>query len=312
MNFKHTNFELSIKEQLEDFELPYNPSEWDNFEQKLNNEVKIKNKTSQKINTFFKNNFKNILLILSLITNILIVIFLFYYLEKTKNNQIKDTISPQKIIYQNNNKQDTNRYILLENKINYLQNDIQNLHKIYENKTIIVQDTIKNISEIFYADTIFKIDTITLNNHNTTSNESDTITNEQNTVGTELEFPKTEFYLWKDLSQPPMFKDKRGKYHFIADLEEYISSEFQPSNLKKNYNDEITCLFTFFIDKKGQVSNIQPIKTVNPDIEKEVIRIVKGMPEWKAGQNEKGDTIVTKINLRFNIILKKSNPFPNF
>ncbi len=309
---KHTNFELSLKEQLEDFEIPYNPEEWESFEQKLNNEVKIK--PPKKIKHFFKNNFKNILLIFSLITNILILIFVYYYLQNFKNDNITEIIEQKKVVYLNSNSQDTNQYIILENKINSLQKDINKLHKNYTTKAIIEGDTIKIISENIFIDStliINKIDSIIINN-NVNISKLDTIINEQNTGKTKFKYPTTEEYFWKDLTQPPMFKDKRGKYHFIPDLEGYISSEFQPSNLKNTYNEEITYYFTFLVDKKGQVNNFQPLRTVNPDVEKEVMRIVKGMPDWQAGQNEKGDTVVTKINFKFNIILKKSNPFPNF
>ncbi len=48
------------------------------------------------------------------------------------------------------------------------------------------------------------------------------------------------------------------------------------------------------------------------DIEKEVIRIIEGMPNWEPGKNKEGESVLTKINFVFTLEFKEANPFSNF
>ena len=313
-NNKHTEFEQIFKESLINYELPYSEEEWLDFEKKLKNETNFVEKPTKKFKKFFNRNFKNILLLLSLITNILIILLFLFF--QNKNQQIiSKIIEKETPNYSQNINQKTNNYSQLEKRIDSLQEYYIKLNKtkffIRETtKELIVYDTISYKTDKKQKDSLkvektiltpFKIDTINIK----TKNEELIIAKKQKT-------DYSEYYLPENLKQPPLFKDKRGKYHLIIDLVDYISSEFQPSNLKKTYNEEISCFFTFFIDKAGKVQKAKPISIKEPEIEKEVIRILYGMPEWKAGITTEGDTIITRINFKFEINFKKSNPFPNF
>ena len=128
-----------------------------------------------------------------------------------------------------------------------------------------------------------------------------------------IENPERDYFLSEDLTQPAMFKNNRGKYRYMSNLQDYISSEFKPSNLKEKYDGNFVCYFTFFINPDGTISEVFPIGYNNkPEIQKEVSRIIEGMAGWKAGENEKHEKVLTKINFIFKIEIENKNPFPNF
>ena len=53
---------------------------------------------------------------------------------------------------------------------------------------------------------------------------------------------------------------------------------------------------SFIVEKDGRVSNVRLLRSVQPSLDKEAIRVVKSMPKWTPGkQNGK------PVRVRFNL-----------
>lgn len=53
---------------------------------------------------------------------------------------------------------------------------------------------------------------------------------------------------------------------------------------------------SFIVEKDGSISNVRPIHSVHPLLNKEAVRVVKSMPKWSPGkQNGK------PVRVRFNV-----------
>ena len=53
---------------------------------------------------------------------------------------------------------------------------------------------------------------------------------------------------------------------------------------------------SFIVEKDGSISNVRPVHSVHPLLDKEAVRVVKSMPKWSPGkQNGK------PVRVRFNV-----------
>jgi len=55
-------------------------------------------------------------------------------------------------------------------------------------------------------------------------------------------------------------------------------------------------LVTFVVEKDGSITDTEVVKSVNPDLDAEALRVVKGMPAWTPGK-QKGQ----EVRVRFTI-----------
>ena len=328
-NNKHTKFEQLLKNQLEEYELPYQDTEWEQFEKKLNKQSSFKRNYSKKINNFLKCNFKNLILLSSLLLNIIIVIY-FMKFHKTNTQTVMYPQTTGTNQYSHNIEQNSENLLFLETKVDSLHANIKTITKLIE-----VFDNKTNTTQIVYYDTLNYSENIAnyikiINSKNDSTNheipkkkvvsnkEIDTTkiktektTGHNNYVN--IENTELDFFLVEDLKQPPMFKNNRGKYKYITHLKDYVSSEFKPSNLKEEYDGNYVCYLTFFINPDGTISEIFPVGYRNkPEIISEVTRVLESMSGWKAGENEKHEKVLTRINFIFEIELTNKNPFPNY
>ena len=68
-----------------------------------------------------------------------------------------------------------------------------------------------------------------------------------------------------------------------AAMMKYISSSFIYPESAADKEIEGKVLVSFVVDKTGKVGDVKIKKSVNKDLDKEAIRVVKGMPLWKPG-----------------------------
>lgn len=61
---------------------------------------------------------------------------------------------------------------------------------------------------------------------------------------------------------------------------------------KKGIQGRVTC--SFVVNTDGSVSHISVIRGVNPSLNKEAIRVLSMMPEWKPGKLD-GQTVPTRV-----------------
>jgi TonB family protein len=85
-------------------------------------------------------------------------------------------------------------------------------------------------------------------------------------------------------------------------LMKYLGSNINyPEEAKKN-NIEGKVFVSFVIDKKGNITNVEPIKMGNGLLEKEALRVIKTMPKWKPGEKD-GKKVSVKYTIPINFKL---------
>ena len=55
-------------------------------------------------------------------------------------------------------------------------------------------------------------------------------------------------------------------------------------------------ILSFVVEPDGSISNIQVIRSVTPDFDKEAVRLVKAMPKWVPGR-QNGEAVRVKYNM---------------
>ncbi|MCE9540623.1 MAG: energy transducer TonB, partial [Bacteroidetes bacterium] len=80
-------------------------------------------------------------------------------------------------------------------------------------------------------------------------------------------------------------------------LLKFINKNFKyPSNYKTESISNKKIYVNFIIDEKGRVKKAKIQKGINPELDKEALRVVNSMPKWKAGIN-KGKPVSVIYNL---------------
>jgi periplasmic protein TonB len=118
------------------------------------------------------------------------------------------------------------------------------------------------------------------------------------------------------VEQMPVFTgsaQKSKKYVYSGDqrAEEENSNEMLSHYLAQNISYPKTAkekgaqgkvFVQFIIEKDGRVSNVEIIRGVHPDIDKEAIRVISSMPNWVPGyQKGKPARVVYRIPLNFTL-----------
>lgn len=309
-NKKHTKFESLIKEQFENHEIDYNQDDWLDFENRYSEELSFSK--SKNFNIKDKIDLKSLMIYLAIVTNLIIIILFIttfsknstFYADEAQNERFYYShrkVNPEIKFYTAENETQKNDDIKdLKQKFNEFEYLITSLIKISQktensasNQTIINNITEKTIT----------LDTIQLSENKEEIGFSD----EKITYQKDID----DLYSIVATDQKPMFKDKRGNFHYIEDLEKYIMSEFQPSNLKEKIYGDFTIYLMFTITKEGEIKDIEPLRNINADIEKEAMRIIGGMPDWKPAEIQ-GEKVGIITSITINISIEKLTPFPKF
>ena len=73
------------------------------------------------------------------------------------------------------------------------------------------------------------------------------------------------------------------------------------SALKQNIQGRV--IITFIVEKDGSLTNAKVIKSVNQDLDKEAMRVIKKMPKWMPGK-QNGNAVRVKYALPITFRLK--------
>ncbi|WP_315346488.1 energy transducer TonB [Segatella salivae] len=81
----------------------------------------------------------------------------------------------------------------------------------------------------------------------------------------------------------------------IAMLKYFMENIKYPEQaMKKGIQGRVAV--SFIVEKDGSISNVKPVLSVHPLLDKEAVRVVKSMPKWSPGkQNGK------PVRVRFNV-----------
>lgn len=118
-------------------------------------------------------------------------------------------------------------------------------------------------------------------------------------------------------------EDDKNKVYFIVEempefqggedtLRKYISEEVKYPEIARKNGIQGKVYITFYVDKNGKVTNPKVIRGVDSSLDKEALRVVKGMPDWKPGK-EKGEPVNVSftIPIAFKLDVSKQNHLIN-
>jgi protein TonB len=76
----------------------------------------------------------------------------------------------------------------------------------------------------------------------------------------------------------PQFPGGSGK------LQEYIEQNMHYPAKAKAANLQGRVIIAFIVEKDGSISHVKVVKSVDPLLDEEALRIVKSMPKWHPGK----------------------------
>ena len=87
-----------------------------------------------------------------------------------------------------------------------------------------------------------------------------------------LKGPKTEYY-------KEIFKNPGGSEGLLL----YLNQKLRyPAVAEENgIQGRVVC--TFVVERDGSISNVQVVRSIDPSLDKEAVRVIKSMPKWKSG-----------------------------
>ncbi len=85
-------------------------------------------------------------------------------------------------------------------------------------------------------------------------------------------------------------------------LLKYLSSHIKYPSICRENNIQGRVVLQFIVNKDGSIVDVEVIKPVHPQLDKEAVRVVEGMPKWKAG-SQRGKPVRVKYTLPVNFRL---------
>lgn len=107
---------------------------------------------------------------------------------------------------------------------------------------------------------------------------------------------KRDFYVVKTVPRFNGDKDALNKY-IIENLK-------YPEEAKKN-NITGKVYVSFIVTKTGKITDVKIVKSANPLFDKEALRVVSSMPDWKPGLDEEGNPIDVRFTLPIRFLQQK-------
>lgn len=109
--------------------------------------------------------------------------------------------------------------------------------------------------------------------------------------------PQKEEVVYKVAYKNPEFKGgQEGLVNYISENLKY------PENAKKNKTTGKVYI-TFVVKKSGAVSGAKVIRSVSEELDAEALRVVREMPDWIPGENEKREPVNVQMTLPLAFML---------
>ena len=80
-------------------------------------------------------------------------------------------------------------------------------------------------------------------------------------------------------------------------LMQFIAKEIQYPTIAQGEMGVGRVIIQFIVDKEGNVVNPKVVRSVDPYLDKEALRVINQMPKWKPGELEDG----TKVAVYFTV-----------
>src|SRR5690606_8322584 len=95
---------------------------------------------------------------------------------------------------------------------------------------------------------------------------------------------------------------------FQADLSKYMVTSLRYPKAAMKAKKEGRAVLRFTVDEKGAVKDVHTVKSLDPALDEEAIRVVKAMPDWKPGrQNGKAVAVYYTLPVMFKLKEKEGN-----
>lgn len=81
-----------------------------------------------------------------------------------------------------------------------------------------------------------------------------------------------------------------------AELMKYLNSHIKYPAVAEENGIQGRVVATFVVERDGSITDVKVIKSVDPSLDKEAVRVVKSMPKWNPGK-QNGQAVRVKYNL---------------
>lgn len=130
----------------------------------------------------------------------------------------------------------------------------------------------------------------------------DRIAYEEGMILEETEPPSENDEIFTIVEEMPLFggcKDEQCSNQKVA---EFIGERLRYPPIAREQNVEGTVIVSFVIDENGSVTDVRPIRDIGYGCGDEAVRVIKSLPNWKAG-TQRGKNVRVKMHLplRFSL-----------
>ena len=88
----------------------------------------------------------------------------------------------------------------------------------------------------------------------------------------------------------------------LSGLREYLKKSIQYPKKAFRAGEEGQVTIEFTIDPKGNVINAQVVKSVSAKLDKEALRIIESMPQWKPGM-QRGRPVAVRMSVPIDFVI---------
>lgn len=85
-------------------------------------------------------------------------------------------------------------------------------------------------------------------------------------------------------------------------LMDYLRKNIKYPSICRENNIQGKVLIQFIVDKDGSITSPEVVRTVNPYLDKEALRVISGMPKWKPG-SQRGKNVRVRFTVPVNFKL---------
>jgi protein TonB len=100
------------------------------------------------------------------------------------------------------------------------------------------------------------------------------------------------------------YRDEEGNVHEQtktcppgqAGLFQYLSNTIQYPVVAEENGVQGRVIVTFVVERDGSITDVKVVKSVDPSLDREAVRVVRSMPKWTPGK-QKGDAVRVKYTM---------------
>jgi protein TonB len=79
-------------------------------------------------------------------------------------------------------------------------------------------------------------------------------------------------------------------------LFQYLSNTIQYPVVAEENGVQGRVIVTFVVERDGSITDVKVVKSVDPSLDREAVRVVRSMPKWTPGK-QKGDAVRVKYTM---------------